>query len=179
MENELSALVSRLVTVLSNIESVEKRIKKLEELAVRAQTEGRETSGYDLVREEYKAQISKIVERTGGEIKSLKKYEIDLNTQIESLEKEKKIKMIMCEVERELNEDPTKVSELTEEIHKIEDRMKILDEALRNIFLIKEKLRPYLPKPPTECAHRRKHVVAQMGETVLYACLDCGERWRE
>lgn len=106
-------------------------------MAERAKAKGGETIGYDLAEEEYQKQISRIVDGVKGDFKSLEKYEADLEEQKDDLEKEKLKKMAMCEVERELNEDPAKVSELENEIRRIEDKMKGLDEALGKIRLIK------------------------------------------
>jgi chromosome segregation ATPase len=185
MEEEFKNLMSRLEMVVSDIERVERRVSKLHELAEKAKADGRETVGYDLAREEYQNQISRIVNEVKGDFKSLEKYELDLEGRRDDLEKEKLKKMAMCEVERELNEDPAKVNELENEIRGFEDKIKGLNETLGKIRLIKEKLQPYMPKPPSECSHPRKRVISQfadmrdLGRTVLYECPDCGKRWRE
>lgn len=185
MEKELNTLMSRLEAAVSDIRKVETRLNKLQELAERAKAEGRETIGYELAREEYKNQISKIVGRVKDDFKSLERYEVGLEGQRNNLRKERLKKMAMYEVERELSEDHEKVDELEKEISEIEGKIDDLDKALRNIRLIKDKLQPYMPKPPSECSHLRKRVIGQvadmkdLGRAVLYECLDCGKRWRE
>jgi DNA repair exonuclease SbcCD ATPase subunit len=183
MEEEFKNLLLKLESVVNDVERVERRIDKLQELTERAKAEGRETVGYDLAMEEYQNQISMIVDGIKGDFKSLEEYEAEMESQKDDLDKERLKKMAMCEVEKALNEDPVKVSELENEIRGIEDKIKGLDEVLGKIRLIKEKLQPYMPKPPSECSHSRKRPLETRfdvrGTAVLYECPDCGKRWWE
>jgi DNA-directed RNA polymerase subunit M/transcription elongation factor TFIIS len=185
METEFNDAISKLKAVISDIEVFEKRLKKLDELAERAKAQGGETIGYDLARKEYEGQIKKIVNDATPDIEALRKHEAKFDAEKERLENEKLKKAAMYEVERELNEDATKISELEKEIQDTEGKIKVLENSLQSIHLIMEKLQPYRLKPQSECSHPRKRIVTpfadmrDLGRAVLYECPDCGKRWRE
>jgi len=185
VESEFNNIISKLGAVVCKIEAFERRLKKLNELAQRAKGEGRETMGYDLAEKEYEEQIRKIIDEAALEIKALREIEAKFETEKERLETEKLKKEAMYEVESELNEDATKISELGKEIQSIEGEIKSLETSLQRIFSIKERLQPYLPKPPSECNHPRKRIVStladmrDLGRGIIYECPDCGKRWRE
>jgi DNA-directed RNA polymerase subunit M/transcription elongation factor TFIIS len=185
METEFNDAISKLETVIRDVEVFEKRLKKLDELAERAKAKGTETIGYDLAREEYEEQIKKIVNEATADIEALRKHEAKFEAEKEKLETEKIKKGAMYEVERELNEDATKISELEKGIQSIESEIKSLETSLQRISSVKARLQPYLPKKPSECSHPRKRVVntladmRDLGRGIIYECPDCGKRWRE
>jgi DNA-directed RNA polymerase subunit M/transcription elongation factor TFIIS len=185
METEFNDVISKLEAVIRDIEVFEKRLKKLDELTERAKVEGKETIGYGLAREEYEDQIKKIVKETTLDIEALGRHEAKFEAEKERLETEKIKKGAMHEVERELNEDATKISELEKGIQSIESEIKSLETSLQRISSAKASLQPYLPKPPSECNHPRKRIVTtladmrDLGRGIIYECPDCGKRWRE
>lgn len=185
METEFNDAISKLEAVIRDIDGFEKRLKKLGELAERAKAKGGETIGYDLARKEYEEQIKKIVNEAALNIEALGKHEAKFEAEKERLENEKLKKAAMYEVERELNEDAAKISELEKGIQSIESEIKSLETSLQRTSSVKARLQPYLPKKPSECNHPRKRVVTtladmrDLGRGIIYECPDCGKRWRE
>ncbi|MEM2125682.1 MAG: hypothetical protein QXQ53_04725 [Candidatus Methanosuratincola sp.] len=183
---------------LKKIKDVERRLEKLSELEKTAAQEERKS--YEEARKEYDLQIRKILDDYRSNYCELTGLERDLNEQLSAIENDVGKKNAMLKVERELNEDPQIISFYEQEIRNAEEKIKEMNYCLERVKKAKDELSQYYDEILTDkksnqileakksnqdsCNHSRKIRVADVNSTrglagALYACLDCGKRWRE
>ncbi|MEM3713870.1 MAG: hypothetical protein QXF82_02855 [Nitrososphaeria archaeon] len=87
MKHDFNDLI--LENLIHDIERYEKRLIIAKEFLEKAKSEGKETKGYDLAKEEYKKQIKNLIEKSSSEIKVLEEYEDQFKEDKEKMGNEK------------------------------------------------------------------------------------------